>query len=500
MADAEQPLRILVVDDDPAIRLATSRVLRKRGGFEVLEAATGEECLEAAQEEQPDLVLLDVNLPDGSGFEVCRRIKGSPETAHILVAHLSASHRETMERVAGLEGGADAYLVHPIEPDVLVATVRSLARIRTAEEGRRREAGRLRALCEAALDAVILLDDEGRVILWSRSAERLFGYSREEAEGRNVHDMLVPPDSLARAQESLRAFLGLAPAERRGRIHQVTARRKDGSEFPAELSVSPLSVEGSGGVVGIVRDISERRAAEESARRAREAELRERHLARHAALARGAANEARNPLFALQANLTALLRRLPDDEALRPFAENMKEHASRLDGLMKNLVELGSLPQEDEWAECTLQDLLQAARSDVAGSHPGFCGVWETAWPLEPVRLRGVPTRLTGLFRELLTNAVEFSPPKGTVEVAIRREGAWWIVTVADQGPGLAPAAAHALFEPFRTTRRGRAGLGLALAAHVAEFHGGRIEGGDGPQGGAIFTVRLPAKKEADGA
>src|SRR5690348_2124469 len=107
--------RILYVDDTDAQRYAASHVLR-RYGFEVLEAATGRQALEMLRE-HPDAVVLDVNLPDISGLEVCRRIKSDEATGHTPVLHVSAVEISTQARVAGLEGGADAYLVHPIAPD-----------------------------------------------------------------------------------------------------------------------------------------------------------------------------------------------------------------------------------------------------------------------------------------------------------------------------------------------------------------------------------------------
>jgi DNA-binding response OmpR family regulator len=123
---------ILHVDDTEAQRYAVSRVLR-HAGFDVLEARTGQQALEAV-ERLPDLVILDVNLPDISGFAVCKRIKANETTARIPVLHLSATMVSTDARVAGLDGGADGYLVQPVEPEELVATVRALLRVRKAEE------------------------------------------------------------------------------------------------------------------------------------------------------------------------------------------------------------------------------------------------------------------------------------------------------------------------------------------------------------------------------
>jgi signal transduction histidine kinase len=122
---------ILVVDDEPAGRYATVRVLRA-AGFAVLEAATGAEGLALAP--RADLVLLDVHLPDIDGREVCRQLRARPATSRLRIVHLSGVYTDAPDKVRGLDAGADAYLTHPVEPPVLVATVKAQLRAALAEE------------------------------------------------------------------------------------------------------------------------------------------------------------------------------------------------------------------------------------------------------------------------------------------------------------------------------------------------------------------------------
>jgi len=128
---------ILNVDDYTPGRYARTRVLQQ-SGFSVREAATGSDALSSAFEYSPAVVLLDVNLPDMSGFEVCRQLRQNPTTASTTVVHLSATSTGPERQVEGLNAGADSYLVEPIEPAVLVATIRALLRARKAEEALRR--------------------------------------------------------------------------------------------------------------------------------------------------------------------------------------------------------------------------------------------------------------------------------------------------------------------------------------------------------------------------
>lgn len=129
--EAKSKPRILVVDDTEANRYAVSRILSK-AGYEVVESSSGTEALRLARE-KPDLIVLDIHLPDMLGFEVCKRIKADPETQSIPVLHLSASYIQTDDKVHGLESGADGYLFQPVEPMELLATIRALLRIKRTE-------------------------------------------------------------------------------------------------------------------------------------------------------------------------------------------------------------------------------------------------------------------------------------------------------------------------------------------------------------------------------
>ena len=129
-------LRVAYIEDNDAMRYATSRILRE-GGFVVSEADTGAEGLRLVRTPPlPDLIVLDIHLPDMSGFEVCRELKADPATASIPVLHLSSTYQGGEHVAQGLEGGADAYLTHPAEPKVLLATIRALLRAGRAEYGR----------------------------------------------------------------------------------------------------------------------------------------------------------------------------------------------------------------------------------------------------------------------------------------------------------------------------------------------------------------------------
>jgi DNA-binding response OmpR family regulator len=144
MAEVEPAVTVVVVDDYADGRALMSMLLRKEG-YEVKEAATGAEALALAAS-RPSLMVLDVDLPDLDGFEVCRRLKNDPQTAGVPILQVSAAYRDAGDRVRGLDGGADAYLTLPVDKEELIATVRALLRIHRAEK----ESASLRAVTQLA--------------------------------------------------------------------------------------------------------------------------------------------------------------------------------------------------------------------------------------------------------------------------------------------------------------------------------------------------------------
>ena len=130
--------KILAVDDNDAMRYSLVRSLQD-AGYSVTEARTGREALALAAN-APDLITLDVNLPDMTGFQVCRQLKSDPATSSIPVLHVSSTYVDPEYRVKGLEGGADAYLSEPIDRAELVATVGALLRLKNAENRARQQA------------------------------------------------------------------------------------------------------------------------------------------------------------------------------------------------------------------------------------------------------------------------------------------------------------------------------------------------------------------------
>ncbi len=153
----KRDIRLLIVDDNVATRYALRRRL-ERHGYEVLEAGTGGDGLALIDSEALDALILDVNLPDMSGFDIVRILRADSRTALLPVIHVSAASIQTGDIITGLDAGADAYLIHPVDPDVLLATLRTLLRVRDTENALRESEARFREIFANVSAPIAVLD------------------------------------------------------------------------------------------------------------------------------------------------------------------------------------------------------------------------------------------------------------------------------------------------------------------------------------------------------
>ncbi len=262
--------KILNVDDQHISRYIRTQVL-EQAGYEVLEAATGDEALRRLSIERPQLVLLDMNLPDMIGVEVCRRIRAEPSTRSVVVLHISATQTSLQDRVYGLDGGADGYLVEPVEPDLLLATVRSALRLWEAEAKleeslaeTRAMAARYQSLTDAVPHLVYAATAQGQWDYVSQQFTHYTGRETTEALETGWLSLVHPEDRQCVAD-------AWAHSIEQGTAFETEYRflRADGSYRWHLARARPVRA-GDGAItqwVGTSTDIQERRILNEEMRR-----------------------------------------------------------------------------------------------------------------------------------------------------------------------------------------------------------------------------------------
>jgi PAS domain S-box-containing protein len=258
---------ILVVDDNDDIRQLFTTVLRE-SGYHVLEAATGQQGLHLAQTRIPDLVLLDVRLPDISGVEVCRKIKTNPRLQDVFVALCSGEAVSDDHKVTGLELGADEYLVKPMSIRELLARVQTLVRLHNTTTALRASEAYHRRLIDILPDAVFLIHPKGRLLTANSQAVAMLGYdSAAELLEKSIFE-LSPEEQHERIKSDISSALKVGIL----RDVQYTLLKKDRTLLRVELSATvSLGInEQPAGLLSMVRDINERTRAQEAVKASEE--------------------------------------------------------------------------------------------------------------------------------------------------------------------------------------------------------------------------------------
>jgi len=495
---AAERLRILNVDDYGPGRYARTKLLQQ-AGFDVVEADTGAAALRQAIQARPHVVLLDVKLPDVDGYEVCRRLKADPATAPIPVLHLSAAHRTAGDHARGLDAGADGFLVEPVAPEVLLATVRSVARTRRAEDAVRAAARQWQLTFDAISDAVCLLGPGGRILRHNAVFAALAG-DNEELIGRDGAD--VAGRVLRYPATELRALLR---SDRRAVREFLVGSRW--LQLVTEV-VRDEAGRLEGGLL-ILTDISERKRVDSM-----KAELL--RMEQQARLGAEASNRAKDEFLAvlsheLRTPLTAMLgwiRMLAVgdlDGGATAHAIEVIERNTRLQAqIVEDLLDVSRIIAGKMMLEIheVVPSVVLRAAVDGVGGAAETKGI-EIALDIraDVGVVRGDGGRLLQVFSNLLSNAVKFTPAGGRIVVVASREGDGLRVAVTDSGRGIDPALLPYVFEPFRqaegASRRTHTGLGLGLAIvrHLVELHGGHADASSPGLGqGSTFTVWLPAE------
>jgi len=247
-----RPALIMMVDDTPANLSVLSDLLSARG-FKISVAEDGESALEQLQYVQPDLILLDVLMPHLDGFTTCRRLKERPETKDIPVIFMTAL-TDTVEKVKGFELGAVDYITKPFQQEEVLARVSTHLALQQIKARLQESEARLERIIDSAMDAIIAVDDAGRILLFNCAAERVFRCQAEEAIGGPCQRFL----SQALCRVLTEYMSGAGPKTPIWVPEGHGARRADGETFPVEATFSRAETNGRALYTVFLRDVQER--------------------------------------------------------------------------------------------------------------------------------------------------------------------------------------------------------------------------------------------------
>jgi len=349
-------------------------------------------------------------------------------------------------------------------------------------EQRLRDAeARWRAVVESAVDAIVVIDAQGQIESFNAGAERLFGYTAAEVNGRNV-SMLMPSPYREEHDDYLARYRATGAARIIGIGREVIGQRRDGSTFPLHLSVGKSSVGSDMMFVGILHDLS--------ARVAMERQLREQTaLARLGEMAAVIAHEVKNPLAGIRGSLQVIGGRLDAASRERSIITDIIARIDALNLLMKDLLVFARPPQ-------TMPSVVDLASvlgttADLLKQDPALSGVhFEMSGTAPPVTAD--PELLRIVFHNLFLNAAHAMQGQGSIRVTLGATDRTVGVAIVDTGPGIPPDILEKIFTPFFTTKARGSGLGLPTAKRLVEAQQGRISVDCPADGGTAVRIEIP--------
>jgi PAS domain S-box-containing protein len=514
-------IRILVVDDDEATRYGVSRSLR-RAGYHVIEASTGKDGLREI-EKRPDLIIMDVRLPDMNGLDISRSVRHNPVTSSIPILQMSATFTQSTDKIKGLDAGADGYLAHPVEPDELLANVRMLLRLRNMQDALALSNSQLKSVLTNIAEIYIAFDRQFRFVDLNPAAEKLLQRSADDLRGKELvaeipqarEGMILKQAEKAIREGQMMHFEGelvIRPGlwcEGHVYAHEdrVEVYRRDITErkvaenkvvqVAAELEARVKELQTTQQQLASARDdLSLRNELLESRVRERTAEL-ENTINDLETFSYSITHDMRAPLRAMQGFSKVLL----EDHSEQLDAEGISvlhriaNAANRLDLLIRDVLSYGNIIR----SHLTLVpvDFDRLVR-DIVREYPGFQSPHaEIELPDKLPPVLGNEAFLTQCFSNLLGNAIKFVAPGTIPRIAVSAEQHEGLVRfkIKDNGIGIPAKHQDQLFKLFRRAqnRYPGTGIGLAVVRKAVERMEGRL-GLESKLGeGSIFWFELRA-------
>jgi PAS domain S-box-containing protein len=429
---------------------------------------------------------LDLLPPGGSGAELAAavsRARTDLTTERIEVEYAAADGRrlrllltvspigDARDRLAG---------VSVVGRDI---TARALT-----EAALRRSEATARAFLETASEGIVVTDSAGLIVTVNARTEAMFGYTREELVGQPV-ERLIPARMRHGHAGHRQAFMAAPRVRPMGRGLDLAGLRKDGVEFPVEVSLSHVGTDAGSRAIAFITDISERVAFQRAARQADK-------LAALGTLSAGIAHEINNPIGIITARVEVMLLEAEDDalpEAIRNDLQVILRHARRVAAITHGLL---SFAHQSTGARTQVSlnqiadEIVGLARKDMSRANVEVALRVDESLPT----IMADANAIGQVLLNLLTNARMAMPAGGriTVETSHLADQGAVSMVVRDTGSGIAPQILPKIFDPFFTTKPDGTGLGLSISHGIVQDHGGTIDVRSEPGQGATFTLTFP--------
>ena len=375
---------------------------------------------------------------------------------------------------------------------------------RSAADSHSYSAPEWKALLDAAVDAIIVIDHRGRIETFNSAAEVIFGFSAQEVLGKNV-SLLMPEPYKSEHDEYLDNYLKTGNAKIIGIGREVLGKRQSGSIFPIDLSVGEIPTDDQPKFVGIIRDITEQKRSDEEIHNIRERLSQFGRLSTLGEMAAGLAHELNQPLTAI-ATYTQACQRLiesgrSDDDEILATLKKCDAQAQRAGDVIRRLrqfVQKRELGRQEVSCEELIRDL--AALAEVDARNNGISLTIDVAEGVPKIMVDSV--QIQQVILNLIRNGIDAmlnmdQNDEGISVLVTKFENDQIKIAVTDHGSGITEEAEKKIFQPFFTTKSSGLGLGLAICKYIIASHGGVLSFTKNPSGGTTFHFTLPVISEA---
>ncbi|THB72058.1 MAG: response regulator [Desulfobulbaceae bacterium] len=510
---------ILIVEDEPHILAGTAKLLSDNG-YVIIEAENGTTAIDIAQTHRPDLILLDLGLPDIDGLDVCHRLKSDPQTSTIYICIFSGRRTEPADQSEGLETGADDFITRPIDNKVLLSRIKAMFRVIGAEQKLLKYTQELETIIDQKIaelkgseqryrniyhnspDMYVSVDPtNGEILLCNDTLLQKTGYSREEIVGHPIFKV-YHEDCFDDVQAAFNQFVDTGKVEDK----ELVLKRKDGGKIDVILNVNAVK-DDDGKIIHSIsswRDITEQKKLQ--------AELHQsQKLESIGTLAGGIAHDFNNILSSILGYTELALSGAGLDDAVRDDLQEVYAAGLRAKELVGQIMTFAR-QSDEELTPIKVDFIIKEVLKFIRSSIPTTIEIKKNIASNSVIM--GSAPQIHRILMNLCTNGAQaMEEAGGTLSVSLAdrtinaeaaneqqslKSGNYIELKVSDTGHGIKPDHLDKVFEPYFTTKGPGegSGMGLAMVHSLVETYGGKIFVQSNLGEGTTFTIYLPIAKK----